>query len=69
MTGPDGLEEFVDCPNCGVSTPAENLNCIYCGERLPLPVGFLSSLVGGWKGRAGIVLALLVLIAFLLWIL
>ena len=69
MTEPDGLEELVDCPNCGSSTPSENLNCIYCGERLPIPVGFLSSLIEGWRGRAGIVLALLVLIAFLLWIL
>ena len=61
-------EESVECPRCGSSTPAENLNCIYCGARLPLPVGFLSSLAGGWKGRAGIILAVLALVAFLLWI-
>jgi hypothetical protein len=62
-------KEFVDCPRCGASTPTENLNCIYCGERLPLPVGFLSSLIAGWKGRAGIILIAVVLIVFLLWIL
>lgn len=62
-------EEFVDCPHCGASTPTENLNCIYCGERLPFPVGFLSSLIVGWKGRAGIILIAVVLIVFLLWVL
>ncbi len=68
MRSVDG-EELVECPNCGASTPSENLNCIYCGERLSIPVGFLSSLLTGWKGRAGIILIAAVLIVFLLWIL
>lgn len=67
--GADNRQEFVECPSCGAATPSENLNCIYCGERLPLPVGFLSSLLVGWKGRSGIILIVLVLFAFLLWIL
>lgn len=68
-TAPPPGAEFVECPRCGSPAPAENLNCIYCGERLPLPVGLLSSLSGGWKGRAGIILAVLSLISFLFWIL
>lgn len=69
MTETRDREELVECPHCGAATPSENLNCIYCGERLPLPVGFLSSLLEGWKGRVGIILVVLVLVVFLLWIL
>ncbi|MDP8237311.1 MAG: hypothetical protein P9M08_13090 [Candidatus Erginobacter occultus] len=68
MRSVDG-DELVECPHCGASTPSENLNCIYCGDRLPLPVGFISSLLAGWKGRAGIILIAAVLFVFLLWIL
>ena len=62
----DGL---ITCSHCGEPTPSENLNCIYCGERLPHPVGFLSSLVLGWKGWAGLILVALVVILFLIWLL
>jgi hypothetical protein len=67
--GEDKRPEIVECPSCGASTPSENLNCIFCGARLPLPVGFLSSLLAGWKGRVGIILIAVVLIVFLLWVL
>jgi ribosomal protein S27E len=42
---------LVTCPHCGRSTPEENLRCIYCGELLDRPVGPMSELVFGLKGR------------------
>jgi hypothetical protein len=58
-------EELMDCPNCGRSTPSENLNCIYCGEVLPVPLGTLSSLRYSFKGWLAALIALAVLVGFL----
>lgn len=63
------MEEYTDCPNCHTPTPSENLNCIYCGEVLPKPVGALSGLRYGMKGWIAAVIAMAVLIAFLMLIL
>lgn len=60
---------LVTCPHCGQSTPEENLRCIYCGELLERPVGLMSELVFGLKGWLGIIIALVVIVAFLLWFL
>ncbi|MEA1928347.1 MAG: hypothetical protein U9N73_09065 [Candidatus Auribacterota bacterium] len=57
------------CSHCGQPTPVENLNCIYCGERLGRPVGFLSSLASGRTGWAGLILLVLLLLFSLLWLL
>ena len=59
----------MNCPACGAPTPKENLNCIYCGEILPLPVGVLSGLKYSFKGWLAAVIALVTIIAFLLLIL
>jgi len=63
------MEDFTECPACNKPTPSENLNCIYCGEVLPQPVGVLSGLKYSFKGWLAAVVALVVLIAFLLLIL
>jgi hypothetical protein len=63
------MEEYTECPECRKPTPSENLNCIYCGEVLPQPVGVLSGLRYSFKGWFALLVALLVLIAFLLLIL
>jgi len=60
---------LVTCPHCGRSTPEENLRCIYCGELLDRPVGPMSELVFGLKGRLGLIIALIVIAAFLVWFL
>lgn len=62
----DGL---VCCPHCGQETPGENLNCIYCGELLDEPLGPLTGLLYGGQGRLGLILALLVAVAILVWLL
>ena len=63
------MDEYIECPECGKPTPPENLNCIYCGEVLPQPVGALSGLKYWLKGWFALIIALVVLIAFLLLIL
>jgi hypothetical protein len=63
------MDEYTECPECGKPTPSENLNCIYCGEALPQPVGALSSLRYSFKGWFALIVALVALIAFLLLIL
>ncbi|GAB4336223.1 MAG: hypothetical protein Kow0099_09110 [Candidatus Abyssubacteria bacterium] len=61
------MHEYVECPNCHKECPAENLNCIYCGETLPAPgIGLLSSLRYSFKGWLAALIALAVIIAFLL---
>ncbi len=52
-----------------MATPSENLNCIYCGEILPLPVGVLSGLKYSFKGWLAALIALVTIIAFLLLVL
>jgi hypothetical protein len=59
------MEEFVDCSACNKPTPAENLNCIYCGEVLPRPVGVISGLRYSFKGWLAALIALAVLVGFL----
>ncbi|UCD57381.1 MAG: hypothetical protein JSV16_16510 [Candidatus Hydrogenedentota bacterium] len=59
------MEEYTECPDCRKLTPRENLNCIYCGQALPEPVGILSGLRYGLKGWIAILIALAVLIGFL----
>jgi hypothetical protein len=63
------MEEYTECPECRRPTPSENLNCIYCGEVLPKPVGALSGLRYSFKGWLAAVIALAVLIAFLFMVL
>ncbi len=63
------MDGHTNCQACGASTPKENLNCIYCGEILPLPVGVLSGLKYSYKGWLAAVIALVTIIAFLLLIL
>ena len=62
----DGL---LTCPHCRQLTPEENLHCIYCGELLKQPVGFMSGLVLGGRGWLGLALIVLLLLAFLIWLL
>jgi hypothetical protein len=50
-------------------TPAENLNCIYCGEVLPRPVGMMSGLRYSLRGWLAALIAMAVLISFLVLIL
>ena len=59
------MEELSKCPACGTETPAENLNCIYCGEVLPRPVGIMSGFRYSLKGWLAALIALAVLISFL----
>lgn len=59
------MEEYTECPACHKPTPPENLNCIYCGEVLPRPVGVLSGLRYSFKGWLAALVALAVLIGFL----
>lgn len=63
------MEEYTKCRACGETTPSENLNCIYCGEILPQPVGVLSGLKYSFRGWLAAVIALVTLIAFLLLVL
>jgi hypothetical protein len=63
------MEEYIECPACHSQTPAENLNCIYCGEVLPEPVGVLSGLRYSFRGWLAALIALAVLIGFLVLIL
>ena len=63
------MEEYTECGACGKTTPSENLNCIYCGEILPQPVGVLSGLKYSFKGWLSLLIALVTLIAFLLLVL
>ena len=63
------MDEHMNCPACGTPTPRENLNCIYCGEILPQPVGVLSGLKYSFKGWLAALIALVTIIAFLLLIL
>ena len=66
---PEPETGLVTCPHCGRATPEENLRCIYCGELLDRPVGAMSELVFGLKGRLGLIIALIVVVAFLFWFL
>ena len=59
------MEEFTECPACKEPTPSENLNCIYCGDALPRPVGFISGLRYSFGGWLAAIIALAVLIGFL----
>ena len=59
------MEGFVDCSACRKPTPAENLNCIYCGEVLSRPVGVISGLRYSFKGWLAALIALAVLVGFL----
>ncbi len=59
------MDEYAECAACGKPTPSENLNCIYCGEVLPRPVGVISGLRYSFKGRLAALIALAVLIGFL----
>ena len=61
----DTMEEFTECPACHASTPSENLNCIYCGDALPRPVGVLSGLRYSFGGWLAAIIALAVIIGFL----
>ena len=63
------MQEFSRCPACGTETPAENLNCIYCGEVLPRPVGMMSGLKYSLRGWLAALIAIAVLISFLVLIL
>ena len=59
------MEEYTECPACHTATPSENLNCIYCGEVLPRPVGVISSLRYSFGGWLAALIALAVLVCFL----
>ena len=59
------MEEYIECPACRKQTPSENLNCIYCGEVLPEPVGLLSGLRYSFSGWLAALIALAVLVGFL----
>ena len=63
------MDDFSTCPACGTETPAENLNCIYCGEVLPRPVGMMSGLRYSLRGWFVALIAIAVLISFLVLIL
>ena len=63
------MNEYTECPACHGQTPPENLNCIYCGEVLPKPVGVLSGLRYSFGGWLAAIIALAVLIGFLVLIL
>ncbi len=58
-------EEYTECPSCHSMTPPENLNCIYCGDVLPRPVGVLSGLRYAFGGWLVAIIALAVVIGFL----
>ena len=63
------MEEYTECQSCHRRTPSENLNCIYCGEVLPRPVGLISGLRYSFKGWLAALIAMAVLIGFLMLIL
>jgi len=55
------------CRHCGEKTPAENFNCIYCGSPVFEDSGFLGKLRYG-KSRIYLTLiAIVVIIAFIIW--
>jgi hypothetical protein len=60
---------MIVCDHCGEEIPDDSLRCLFCGELQRRPAGFLSSFTLGWRGWSGIVLAVLVLIALVLWLL
>ena len=61
----DNGHKLVDCPHCGQPTSSDGLRCIFCGERLNLPVGGLSWLTFKAGGLIVLVTALLLLAALL----
>ena len=57
---------YVECPRCGKPSPEDFLSCIYCGARLNVRAGFISSL-GPPKIVGLILLAVVTAILILMW--
>ena len=55
------------CKYCGAKTPAANFNCIYCGRAIYEDSGFLGKLRYGSGGLYILIIAGIVISAFLLW--
>lgn len=56
------------CDHCGEEIPDDSLRCLFCGELQRRPAGFLSAFVFGWRGWLGVVLAVILLAALLIWL-
>lgn len=42
-------KKTVVCPSCQNEVPADNLNCLFCGERVCEDSGLLGKLLAGFK--------------------
>ena len=62
----DDSLDLVKCPRCGKPSPEDFLSCIYCGSRLDVRAGFITSL-GPPKKFGLILLVALIVILFLMW--
>ena len=62
----DGRSMDTVCSACGKPSPEDALSCIYCGRRLNVKAGFISSL--GPPQKLGLILlAALIAILALMW--
>lgn len=59
------MSEYIECPYCHRMTPADELNCIHCGEVLPARVGMLSTLRYPFRSCLFFLILLLVLMIVL----
>lgn len=61
-------DEYARCPRCGGETPAENFNCIYCGEPLPRVGGVFTLLRYGGGRMLCAAIAIAVIVSLLAWL-